>query len=138
MAHRTEDQIPPSPANQAMYKEMLLRLCEVKAKIERDAELFSPIQKEILYTRLWQRDDNPQVEHQVSLRDIGDKFDLSRERVRQIEQNLCRKIYKKYKLILQDIANKFFGETHIGDGNAREVVKCLPDIILEYAARAGG
>lgn len=109
----------PSPEDKLMAKEALRRLHKIKTSIDERAAKFSAIEKIILYTRLWQRDKNLEVEDKVTLREIGTKFNLSRERVRKIEEGLCLKIFKAYHL-------------------DKAALACLPDVILDFAARVGG
>lgn len=102
-----------------LAKEIVAKLCEFKMAIEQEAKSFREIEIEILYTRLWQNDKNSLIERQVTLDDIGHKFGLSRERVRQIENKLCKKICERH-------------------GLDKEMLAHLPDMILDFVARAGG
>ena len=61
-------------------------------------------EKMILYKRLLT--DEP-----FTLRKIADSFDISRERVRQIELNLLKKMRKFFEVEMFDILDYFDGET---------------------------
>jgi RNA polymerase sigma-32 factor len=58
----------------------------------------SPREIEIFELRIFS--DNP-----VTLQEIGDRYGISRERVRQIEKNIIRKIREFFKSEIPDFAS---------------------------------
>ena len=56
----------------------------------------------------------------LTLQNIADKFDISRERVRQIEVNLLKKMKKYLEAEMPDIVDFFDGERIIVNGDNRE------------------
>ena len=54
----------------------------------------------------------------LTLQNIADKFDISRERVRQIEVNLLKKMKKFFEIEMPDIKDFFDGETIVIKGSS--------------------
>ena len=81
-------------------KEMKLRLAEL---LERLKENLNDKERMILEDRLLT--DEP-----LTLQNIADKFDISRERVRQIEVNLLAKMKKYLEAEMPDIVDFFYGD----------------------------
>ncbi len=81
-------------------KEVKNRLTELLAELQ---ERLNEKEKVILEKRLLS--DDP-----LTLQNIADKFDISRERVRQIEVNLLKKMRKYFETVMPDIVDFFDGE----------------------------
>jgi|GEM_PF-1889805 len=54
----------------------------------------------------------------LTLQNIADKFDISRERVRQIEVNLLKKMKKFFETEMPDIKDFFDGEDMVIQGGS--------------------
>jgi len=91
-------------------KEMQTRLGEL---LEILKEKLNEKEKMILEKRLLT--DEP-----LTLQNIADKFDISRERVRQIEVNLLKKMKKYLEVEMPDIVDFFDGDRIIVNGDNRE------------------
>ena len=90
----------PSIESKIAGKEMKLRLAEL---LEQLKEHLNDKERMILEDRLLT--DEP-----MTLQNIADKFDISRERVRQIEVNLLAKMKKYLESEMPDIVDFFDGE----------------------------
>jgi len=91
-------------------KEVKDRLTEVLAELQ---EKLNEKEKVILEKRLLS--DDP-----LTLQNIADKFDISRERVRQIEVNLLKKMRKYFETVMPDIVDFFDGEKIIINSSNEE------------------
>ncbi len=90
----------PDIESKVAGKEMKSRLMEVLAEMQ---EKLNEKEKVILEKRLLS--DDP-----LTLQNIADQFDISRERVRQIEVNLLKKMRKYFETVMPDIVDFFDGE----------------------------
>jgi RNA polymerase sigma-32 factor len=90
----------PSIESRIAGKEMKLRLKELLEKLK---ESLNDKERMILEDRLLT--DEP-----MTLQNIADKFDISRERVRQIEVNLLAKMKKYLESEMPDIVDFFDGD----------------------------
>lgn len=77
----------------------------LRIEIERSLHLLTERQRDVikLYFGIW-------VEHQMSLEDIGDKFSLTRERVRQIKDKGLTRLRGNHR-----IKALFNNDNHVGD-----------------------
>ena len=91
-------------------KEMQTRLGEL---LEILKDKLNEKEKMILESRLLT--DEP-----LTLQNIADKFDISRERVRQIEVNLLKKMKKYLEVEMPDIVDFFDGDRIVVNGDNRE------------------
>lgn len=89
-------------------KEMKYRLAELLLELK---ERLNEKERVILESRLLS--DDP-----LTLQNIADQFDISRERVRQIEVNLLKKMRKFIELEMPDIVDFFDGEKIIIQSNS--------------------
>ena len=76
------------------------RLIEIIAELQ---DSLNDKEQVILETRLLT--DEPQT-----LQTIADQFDISRERVRQIEANLLKKLKKHFEKVMPDVKDFFDGD----------------------------
>lgn len=65
-------------------------------------------------------DERLLTDEPLTLQNIADKFDISRERVRQIEANLLKKMKKYLEVEMPDIVDFFDGNRIIVNGDNRE------------------